>query len=291
MLPSFWRSTPEELEIQARDPKPPYGHKLPAHLIPKKEPRESPKGDSKLEANKSADNASDANKPKSKQLENEDKPPSAAHSDNDALNTDKHRDKHRGKHVTPPKTESTGTAEDSSDANKVAGQMSLPSRAPEVASPPAGVTKLGARNAPPSAEEASTAEPTPDNEPNPHNVSQNVLGTSQEEQGRQAAQLMADFTSSIPAPSGRTGPSIKAVVVGKSDPDYFTASARAFEAVDQEDDGYDEVVAVLEEEYDEEDLVACAPDEDFESDEDDEADRDAAHWERVVKGARGGKPA
>lgn len=98
--------------------------------------------------------------------------------------------------------------------------------------------------------------------------------------------MMADFTSSLPRPR-RNAPAIKAVLVGKSDPDYFTSSLRAFEAVDHEDDAYDEVAAVLEEEYDEDDLVAAVPDEDYESDEEDEADRDAAHWEHVVKGAKG----
>lgn len=307
MLPSFWRSTPEELEIQARDPKPPYGDKLPAHLIPKEEPREPSEGDNKLKAKKSeADDESRAkqhNKPENK---NDDKPPSPPRSDND---TDKPQMPQSDKHVTPRQTESTSLAENSSTADKVAGKIfpELAVDTPPVPAPAPNVipAQTAARNAPPSSDkEARTAEPTQRvNEPDmdTKRARQNLADASEasesrasvnqaaEEQGRQAAQLMADFTSSIPAQprAALSAPSIKAVLVGKSDPVYFSSAVRAFEAVDQDDDGYDAVAAALEEEFDEDDLVAYAPDEEYESDEEDEADRDAAHWEHVVRGAKG----
>lgn len=278
MLPSFWRSTPAELEIQASDPTPPYGDKLPAHLIPRDEPRD-PK------ASSGADAKGEAKAAPSKRGENDDKPPrTPRRSDND---TDKPRAP-RDKHVTSPTP-----APDSSG-----GILDKVGVSPAVASAP------GVRNAPPaSAAPGLAAEPTPAlpaNEPDTRGVSQcaqpgqagqaaqTAEAQAAEEEGRQAAALMAEFTSGLPSGAGRAHapPAIKAVVVGKSDPDDFSASARAFAAVDEQDDAYDELAGQLEEEVDEDDLVACAPDEEYESDESDAAEQAAAHWERVVRAAK-----
>lgn len=283
MLPSFWRSTPAELEIQASDPKPPYGDKLPAHLIPRDEPRDP-------EASSGADAKGEAKTAPSQRGENDDKPPrTAVRSDTDP---DKPRapQASRDKHVTHP-----APAPDSSG-----GILDKVGVSPAVASAP------GVRNAPPAsaATPGLPAEPAPAlpaNEPDARGVSpsaqpgqaaqaaQTAEAHAADEEGRQAAALMAEFTSGLPpgAARPRAAPAIKAVVVGKSDPDYFSASARAFAAVDEQDDAYGELAEQLEdEEVDEDDLVACAPDEEYESDDEDAAEQDAAHWERVVRAAK-----
>lgn len=75
-------------------------------------------------------------------------------------------------------------------------------------------------------------------------------------------------------------PAIKAVVLGKSDPDYFSQ----FTSVDADDDAFDEVAGALEEEYDAEDLIAYVPeDEGWITDEEEVEEREAAHWERVLR--------
>lgn len=162
-----------------------------------------------------------------------------------------------------------------------------PASAPEERGVPNTASAAGAAGA---AQPSSSALPLPADEPSPVRASGDLAqgggDADGEEAGRHAAAMMAQFTSGIRAPRPPAqAPAIKAVVVGKSDPDYFSAPSRAFAAVDAQDDAYDEVAGTgaLDEQADEDDLVACVPDDEYESDESDAADQVAAHWERVLR--------
>lgn len=107
-----------------------------------------------------------------------------------------------------------------------------------------------------------------------------ITSSDDDDAGRRAAELLASLTTlRVPAsagPAAPRAPRVKAVEVGRSDPDYF---AQQFEAVGADDDALDP---------DADDAAACSDDELYalvpgDDSEDDSDDAEPAHWEHIAK--------